>query len=104
LDYEPRDCFKIPAACFFPEPEVDSACVVLDWRKEPLLPDNLRATFVKIVKRAFSQRRKMMFKLLKQDWPEEKLASAFAELNISRQERAEKLALEQFTGLAGLLK
>src|SRR5207247_1312395 len=27
LDYEPRDSFKIPATCFFPAPEVDSACV-----------------------------------------------------------------------------
>src|SRR5208282_1014353 len=32
LDYVPRDCFKIPAGCFFPAPDVDSACVVLDRR------------------------------------------------------------------------
>ena len=30
LDFEPRDWFKIPKSCFFPEPDVDSACVVLD--------------------------------------------------------------------------
>jgi 16S rRNA (adenine1518-N6/adenine1519-N6)-dimethyltransferase len=104
LDFQPRETFKIPSACFFPEPDVDSACVVLDRRPEPLLPENLRAHFVKIVKRAFSQRRKMMFKLLKQDWSEEKLDAAFAQLNISRQERAEKLTLEQFAGLAKILK
>jgi len=104
LDFEPRDSFKIPAASFFPEPDVDSACVVLERRSAPLLPENRRADFVKIVKRAFSQRRKMMFKLLKQDWPEEKLLSAFAELGISRQERAEKLALARFAALAKLLK
>lgn len=103
LDFEPQESFKIPAGCFFPEPEVDSGCVVLARREQPLLPENLRAGFVKIVKRAFSQRRKMMFKLLKQDWREEKLEAAFGELNISRQERAEKLSLEQFTGLAKLL-
>jgi 16S rRNA A1518/A1519 N6-dimethyltransferase RsmA/KsgA/DIM1 with predicted DNA glycosylase/AP lyase activity len=57
------------------------------------------AAFVKIVKRAFSQRRKMMLKLLKQDWAADKLASAFAELSISPQERAEKLSLEQFVAL-----
>ena len=60
LDYEVRDIFKIPASCFFPEPDVDSACVVLDRREQPLLPEDLRAAIVKIVKRAFSQRRKMM--------------------------------------------
>jgi 16S rRNA (adenine1518-N6/adenine1519-N6)-dimethyltransferase len=103
LDYEPRDWFKIPASCFFPEPDVDSACVILNRRATPLLPGNQRATFVKIVKRAFSQRRKMMLKLLKQDWPKEKLERAFAELTISSQERAEKLSLEQFVGLTQIL-
>ena len=29
LDYEPRDSFKIPPDCFFPSPDVDSACVCL---------------------------------------------------------------------------
>jgi 16S rRNA (adenine1518-N6/adenine1519-N6)-dimethyltransferase len=68
-----------------------------------LLADGQRAAFVKIVKRAFSQRRKMMLKLLKQDWAVDKLASAFAELKISPQERAEKLSLEQFVELTRLL-
>ena len=99
LDFEPRELFKIPPGCFFPEPDVDSGCVILDRREQPMLPENLRASFVKIVKRAFSQRRKMMLKLLKQDWAEEKLLAAFAELKISLQERAEKLSLEQFVEL-----
>ncbi len=99
LDYEPRDCFKIPKSCFFPEPEVDSACVVLEHRAAPLLPNNQRDIFVKIVKRAFSQRRKMMLKLLREDWPTEKLERAFEELKISPQERAEKFSLEQFVKL-----
>jgi 16S rRNA (adenine1518-N6/adenine1519-N6)-dimethyltransferase len=99
LDYELRDWFKIPAGCFFPAPDVDSACVALIRRAAPLLPENQRAIFVKIVKRAFSQRRKKMLKLLREDWPVEKLAGAFAELKISPQERAEKLGLEQFVAL-----
>ena len=103
LDYEPRDGFKIPGSCFFPAPDVDSACVVLMRRSQPLLADEHREAFVKIVKRAFSQRRKMMMKLLKQDWPVEKLERAFAELRISPQERAEKLSLERFIQLTDLL-
>jgi 16S rRNA (adenine1518-N6/adenine1519-N6)-dimethyltransferase len=103
LDYEPRASFKIPADCFFPAPNVDSMCVVLRRRARPLLADGQRAAFVKIVKRAFSQRRKMMLKLLKQDWAADKLADAFAELSISPQERAEKLSLEQFVELTRLL-
>ncbi len=99
LDFEPRGHFKIPAGCFFPAPDVDSACVVLDRRATPLLPENQREGFVKIVKRAFSQRRKMMLKLLREDWPVEKLEQAFAELTIPVQERAEKLSLERFVAL-----
>lgn len=99
LDYEPRGWFRIPAGCFFPAPNVDSACVNLVRRESPLLPDEHRSVFVKIVKRAFSQRRKMMLKLLKTEWPLEKLQAAFATLNISPQERAEKLSLAQFVNL-----
>lgn len=99
LDYQPRESFKIPAGSFFPSPDVDSACVVLIRRAAPLVYEAERAAFVRIVKRAFSQRRKMMMKLLKQDWPEEKLTRAFAELKISPQERAEKLSMEQFVAL-----
>jgi 16S rRNA (adenine1518-N6/adenine1519-N6)-dimethyltransferase len=103
LDFAPQSFFKIPPECFFPSPDVDSACVILNRREQPLLPEAMRANFVKIVKRAFSQRRKMMLKLLKQDWPEEQLTRAFAELKISPQERAEKLSLEQFVELTKLL-
>jgi 16S rRNA (adenine1518-N6/adenine1519-N6)-dimethyltransferase len=104
LDYEPREWFKIPAGCFFPAPDVDSACVVLIRRAQPLLPENQHATFVKIVKRAFSERRKMMLKLLKRDWPEQKLKQVFQKLCVSPQERAEKLGLEEFVQLTkGLL-
>ena len=103
LDYEPRDWFKIPASCFFPAPNVDSACVTLVRREKPLLTEEHRAAFVKIVKRAFSQRRKMMLKLLKTEWPMERLTQAFAELNISPQERAEKLSLEQFVELTRMM-
>jgi 16S rRNA (adenine1518-N6/adenine1519-N6)-dimethyltransferase len=103
IDFEPRGSFKIPPECFFPSPDVDSACVCLMRRATPLLPENLRPAFVKIVKRGFSQRRKMMMKLLKQDWAADKLATAFAELNVSPMERAEKLSLEQFVELTKLL-
>ncbi|HEY4415581.1 MAG TPA: 16S rRNA (adenine(1518)-N(6)/adenine(1519)-N(6))-dimethyltransferase RsmA [Verrucomicrobiae bacterium] len=103
LDFQPRGLFKIPAACFFPAPDVDSACVVLERRAQPLLAEEQREVFRRIVKKSFSQRRKMMLKLLKQEWPKEKLEAAFATLGISLQERAEKLSLEQFVALTRIL-
>jgi len=100
LNYEPQPWFKIPASCFFPEPDVDSACICL-VRREPLpLTDGQRRTYVQLVKRSFSQRRKMMFKLLKEDWPEQGLAHAFERLKLSPKIRAEEVSREQFTQLA----
>jgi 16S rRNA (adenine1518-N6/adenine1519-N6)-dimethyltransferase len=103
LRFEPEECFKIPASCFFPEPSVDSACIVLVRRREPLLKPALQPAFVKIVKRGFSQRRKMMLKLLKQDWPKTAIESAFAKIGLSLQIRAEKVSLEQFAKLTEIL-
>jgi 16S rRNA (adenine1518-N6/adenine1519-N6)-dimethyltransferase len=103
LSYQPRGQFKIPASCFFPEPEVDSACLTLDRRPQPLLRDEQRATFVRLVKGAFSQRRKIMFKLLKSNWPEPVLSAAFTRTGLDPGVRAERVGLDPFVQLACLL-
>ena len=103
LRFEPKGMFKIPSGCFCPPPDVDSACITLVRRERDLLPESLRPTFVRIVKRAFSQRRKMMVKLLKQDWAVEQLEAAISELQISPLIRAEAVTLEQFVRLTEML-
>jgi 16S rRNA (adenine1518-N6/adenine1519-N6)-dimethyltransferase len=103
LNYELSGWFKIPANCFFPAPEVDSACVVLVRRAKALLADAHRESFVKIVKRAFSQRRKMMLKLLKTDWPEERLLAAYTAVGLQLHTRAEAVGLELFVRLVNAL-
>jgi 16S rRNA (adenine1518-N6/adenine1519-N6)-dimethyltransferase len=99
LHYEPEGQFKIPASCFFPQPDVDSSCVKLRRRAQPLLSPEQVMVFRRLVRRAFSQRRKMMLKLLKQDWSGQLLESAFADLGLSTKLRAEAVSLEQFVGL-----
>ena len=99
LRYEPRGWFKIPAACFFPAPDVDSACITLERRPLPLLSPAEAKAFTSIVKLAFSQRRKMMLKLLKSRWPEERLLPAFEAAGIARGLRAEAVGLEAFVTL-----
>lgn len=103
LRYQPVDWFKIPASCFFPAPDVDSACVCLLLRRQALLTAPQEQTFASIVKRGFSQRRKMMAKLLKTDWPATTLERAFAELSLAPQCRAESVSLDQFVSLARCL-
>jgi 16S rRNA (adenine1518-N6/adenine1519-N6)-dimethyltransferase len=103
LRYRPAGSFKIPASCFFPEPDVASACITLLRRSEPLLPFELEQTFDLLIKRAFSQRRKMMFKLLKEAWPESSLSAAFQAAGLKQDIRAEKVTLEQFVTLTRTL-
>jgi 16S rRNA (adenine1518-N6/adenine1519-N6)-dimethyltransferase len=101
--YEPRGWFKIPASCFFPEPDVDSACICMIRREQKGWDPELRRTFVSVVKRSFSLRRKMMLKLLKQAWDAGLLGAAFADVKIPVGARAETLELEQFLALANYL-
>jgi 16S rRNA (adenine1518-N6/adenine1519-N6)-dimethyltransferase len=104
VHYEVTGWFKVPATCFFPVPEVDSACVTLRRRDVPLVTASALVDYERIVKRAFSQRRKMMFKLLRSDWPADLLESAFATLDLPSSVRAEAVSVEQFAALTGRLQ
>ena len=103
IRYKPVDYFKIPSSCFFPEPKVDSACVKFVRRENEPLDINQRELFYKIVNRAFSQRRKMMLKLLKQDFSEALLRQAFSTLNIPETARGESVSLDQYIELTKIL-
>ena len=103
LRFEPRGRFKIPPGCFFPSPDVDSACITLVKRERELLPFAQHAFFTRLVRLAFSQRRKMMAKLLKQLWPAEQIEAAMSGLGLSPLIRAEAVTLEQFVRLTQLL-
>jgi 16S rRNA (adenine1518-N6/adenine1519-N6)-dimethyltransferase len=104
MRYKPKEYFKIPAGCFFPTPDVESATVTLVRHPTPLVEPGLQPTFEKVVRRGFSQRRKMMFKLLKGDWQEASLQEAFALASIDRTIRAERVSVEQFAVLAKTLR
>ncbi|MCL4176250.1 MAG: ribosomal RNA small subunit methyltransferase A [Verrucomicrobia bacterium] len=103
LNYEARGWFKVPAGCFFPVPEVDSACVTLVRRADGLVRAGLTGAFVRIVKRGFSQRRKMLLKLLRQDWPIIDLERTFQRLGLAKEVRAETVSVEQWAALTVLL-
>ncbi|HOA59887.1 MAG: ribosomal RNA small subunit methyltransferase A [Verrucomicrobia bacterium] len=101
--YAPAASFSIPASCFFPPPKIATTCLALDRRSGPGFSAFERRTFARLVRSAFSQRRKMMFKLLRSGWDEEALRGAFETLDLSQTCRAESLGLERFEALARLL-
>jgi 16S rRNA (adenine1518-N6/adenine1519-N6)-dimethyltransferase len=103
LNYEVRGWFKVPATCFFPVPDVDSGCVTLVQRERRLLGRTLTGRFVKTVKRGFSQRRKMLLKLLRPEWPGGDVEAAFERLGLARDVRAEMLSVEQWADLTKAL-
>lgn len=103
LGYEPVSFFKVPAGCFYPRPDVASACIGLKRRSEALLCGNDVGRYVKLVKVGFGQRRKVMLKLLRNLWPETLLKSAYEEAGVHFQTRAEAVSVEQFVCLAKYL-
>ena len=91
---------SVPAAAFVPRPDVDSAFVQLVARAADELPPHDPATFKRLVRLGFSQRRKQLQKLLRTetlDWTEAVAAFEFGE-----KARAEELSLEQWIGLSNL--
>jgi len=92
----------IPTTVFLPEPEVDSAFVRLTPRAPNELPNHDRELFVALVRRGFSQRRKQLAKLLKEealDW-----SRVATEIGVGLQARAEELSLEQWIALTNSIR
>ncbi len=92
----------VPASVFLPQPDVDSAFVRLTPRAPNELPDHDRELLLSLVRRGFSQRRKQLGKLLKEevaDWPR-----AAREIGASVTARAEELSLEQWIALSNFVR
>jgi 16S rRNA (adenine1518-N6/adenine1519-N6)-dimethyltransferase len=93
----------ISPKCFYPPPEVQSAVVCLN-RREPRTKLRAGAPFKQVVRAAFSQRRKMLRKLLVQsNFSALRVDAAFEKLKIQPTARGEELPLETFIALANAL-
>ena len=58
IDYENKLSLKLPKGCFWPQPNVESAVVVMKKRETPLVSSDLRPVFIPLVRDLFQQRRK----------------------------------------------
>ncbi len=102
---EPRIEFTVPAGAFTPRPDVDSAVVSLLVRGGPAIPVQDQGFFLRVVKAAFSQRRKTLKNALRQlDLPREKFDAAPEKTGIDLGRRAETLSVEEFGRLADFLR
>ena len=103
--YDVRLVRKIPPACFYPKPEVDSSLVRLDRHgRHPLAPPQA-AFFTALTRHAFTHRRKQLFPLLRSlpaphAIPDAALAALFEALSIDPKTRPEELGVETWRALA----
>jgi dimethyladenosine transferase len=58
LDYENEYAFTVARSCFYPEPNVDSAVVVMRKRENSHIPESLRPVFFSVVPDLYQARRK----------------------------------------------
>ena len=91
----------VPPEVFFPPPKVKSGFVTLKLKKDHPSPEVLKK-LNQIVRAAFSQRRKVAFKLMK-GVAGPKLDEAYTQLEIERTARAEHITVDKYIELANFL-
>ena len=97
----------VPASAFHPPPKVDSAVLLLEHRSTPRAEVSDEAWFRKVVKAAFSHRRKTLLNSLRSD-PElgdaATIREALGAAGIEPSRRAETLGVGEFARLARALR
>jgi len=97
---EPELTFIIPKEAFKPVPKVDSAVIHMRLRKEPAVSVQDEALFTRVVKTAFSQRRKTLLNSLK---PFQNIRDILIQAGIDPQRRPETLSITEFAILSDIL-
>lgn len=104
------ECFRemvIPRRCFYPEPKVTSAVMKIIIREKPLMDLNDHDFFVKIVKIAFSKRRKTLLNNLRSSpllgYSEREVVTALKKSGIDGVRRGETLTAEELGKLSNAL-
>ena len=102
---EPSLLFHVSRGSFMPAPNVDSSVIRLDIRKEPPAHVENEAYLFRVIRSAFSQRRKTLPNSLSGalSLTKEQVAAALTVCGLSPTARAEELTLSQFISLANTL-
>lgn len=102
---ESEKLFFVPRESFLPPPKVNSEVIQLTIRKEPPVKVQNEEFFFKLVKAAFSQRRKTAENSISAGLGINKniVAEALERAGLERTVRAEKLTMEDFAKLEKLL-
>ena len=92
---------RIPAGCFYPAPEVDSAVLAIELYPQPLIPAEQMDLFFELAHAGFGQKRKILRNTLaigmkkSPAWAEKLLTAA----GVDPQRRAETLSMQEWKQL-----
>ncbi len=98
---------NVPPNCFMPRPNVGSAVIRLDCRREKPVAVRDEAFLFRVIRASFNQRRKTLQNGIGNDTDlpvtKEETAAALRKLGLPENVRGEKLSLQEFAALSDLL-
>ena len=98
---------NVPQNCFMPRPNVDSAVIKLTLHQEPIVDINDEEQLLKIIKAAFSQRRKTLLNTLASNGnlglSKEEIKNVLDESGIGASTRGETLSLDDYAMLSNYI-
>lgn len=101
---EPTVLFQVSRGSFMPSPDVDSTVIRLDVHQKPAVDADCE-TFFKVVRGAFSMRRKTILNCLSSglSLPKATVSAVLERVGVPASARAEQLSMEQFSNIANEL-
>ena len=98
---------NVPPNCFMPRPDVSSAVIKLRRRSEPAVTPRSPDHMFRLIRAAFSQRRKTLINAVSNDaslgLPKAEMEAALQELGLDTRIRGERLSLQDFSDLSDIL-
>ena len=97
--------FEVDRYSFMPPPNVDSAVISLEIRKNPPINIENEKKFFSLVKSAFAQRRKTLVNTVSNtsNFTKEQIKDALNEIGLNESIRAEQLTMQDFANLSNKL-
>jgi len=94
---DPEILFRVKPSSFRPAPKVESAVIRLAFLRKPKVKIGDEKSFSRLVKAAFSQRRKTVANSLASSlgWPKDLILRALSQANIDSNRRAETLSIRE---------
>ncbi len=104
---KPKVVLNVPAGCFMPKPNVDSAVIKLEKYEQPPVEVKDSKKMFKIIRAAFNQRRKTLTNSIANsgelNYSKDDVGKALETMGLLSTVRGEALTLEQFAKLSDLL-